>query len=208
MTTIEYFYAAHSAFAYIGSALFMDIARRGGCRVVHRPYDLRGALASLGPGATGSLTPARSAYFFGREIERAAEFRNVPILPRIPTHHANDIHLPNAMLVAAAELGSADRLAHAVLRAHWVDDADLADPETLLTLADSNNCNGADLLAAAKTAAVQARYAVNTRDAIARSVFGSPTYVVDGDPFYGQDRLEQVARAIERPFARRWQGSA
>jgi 2-hydroxychromene-2-carboxylate isomerase len=50
------------------------------------------------------------------------------------------------------------------------------------------------------------RCACNARhgEAIARGVFGSPTYVVDGDMFYGQDRLELVERALERPFARTW----
>jgi 2-hydroxychromene-2-carboxylate isomerase len=51
---------------------------------------------------------------------------------------------------------------------------------------------------------VQQAYRANTEEAIRRAVFGSPTYVVDGDMFYGQDRLELVERALQRPFAATW----
>ncbi|MEQ9126152.1 MAG: DsbA family protein, partial [Alphaproteobacteria bacterium] len=66
----------------------------------------------------------------------------------------------------------------------------------------------AALLAAADTDAVRARYEANTEEAIRRSVFGSPTYFVDGDMFYGQDRLELVERACVQPFKGTWPPAA
>ena len=62
----------------------------------------------------------------------------------------------------------------------------------------------APLMAAASTQGVLAAYEANTEEAIRRSVFGSPTYFVDGDMFYGQDHLEMLERALERPFAGPW----
>ncbi len=50
-------------------------------------------------------------------------------------------------------------------------------------------------------------YGANTQEAIDRSLFGSPTYVVDGDVFYGQDRLEMMERALKRPYSREWSGA-
>ena len=134
MTVIEYFYSAHSAYAYIGSQLFMDIAKAGGRRIEHRPMDLRAVIAAAGPGAHNNRTPQHRAYFSGREIERWAEARGVDILPW-PTHHANEIASSNGMLIAAIlqEL-DVDALAHRFLEAHWRDDADLADPATLEAL--------------------------------------------------------------------------
>jgi 2-hydroxychromene-2-carboxylate isomerase len=214
LAVIEYFYAAHSAFAYIGSAELQRIADQGGHRLLHKPYDLRRALKALAPGdidrtvgnsATGSWTPARSAYFFGREIPRWAEYRGVAIRNGVPTYHANDIGLPNRLLIAALARGhSIDRLAHSLLEAHWLGDADLADPQTLVTLATRVGFDGHDLLAAASTTDVTAKYEANTQEAIARHVFGSPTYFVGDDMFYGQDRLELVARALRQPFAGAW----
>ena len=78
MAEIEYFYSAHSAFAYLGSARFMAIARAAGRRIAHKPIDLRRVVAVTGPGATNGRTPARRAYFSGREIERWAEARGAP----------------------------------------------------------------------------------------------------------------------------------
>ena len=93
-----------------------------------------------------------------------------------------------------------DRLSHALLEAHWRDDADLADPSTLVQLAHGVGLGGETLLAAADTDAVKAVYERFTEEAINRSVFGSPTYFVDGDMFYGQDRLEMVERALKQPY--------
>jgi 2-hydroxychromene-2-carboxylate isomerase len=206
MAGIEYFYAAHSAYAYIGSERFMAIAKAAKRRIVHRPMDLRKLLvATGGGGSTGGRTPQRRAYFFGREIQRWAELRGVPLLPGWPRHHDNDITLPNCVLIAAMELGHGiDDLAHAMLQAHWHEDADLSDGATLAAIAHGVDLDPKPLLDAALSPPILAIYDDNTREAISRSVFGSPTYIADGDPFYGQDHLEMLERALERPFATGW----
>ena len=63
---------------------------------------------------------------------------------------------------------------------------------------------GAQLLAAALTPEIRVLYAKNTEEAIQRSVFGSPTYFVDGDMFYGQGRLEMVEHVLQQPFSGKW----
>ena len=206
MAVIEYFYAAHSAYAYIGSKLLYEIAGRAGARIDHRPFDWHRVVAANGPGRINTLTPGRRAYFSGREIERWAEYRGVEILAgRMPTHHDNDIGLPNRMLIAGVLEGAdVDALAHRMLEAHWRYDADLADAGTLSRLGGEAGVNAGLLLAAASSPEVQAIYDANTAEAIERSVFGSPCYFVDGDMFYGQDHLELVARAVETPFSGTW----
>ena len=206
MAEIEYFYSAHSAFAYIGSARLMEIAAASGSGIVHRPMDLRRVVAVTGPGATNGLTPQRRAYFSGREIVRWAEARGAALMDGWPTHHDKDMTLCNGMLIAGLRQGiDIDLLAHRLLEAHWRDDADLADRDSLLKLgAEAGLEKPEDLLAAALSPEVQAVYEANTEEAIARSVFGSPTYFVGGDMFYGQDHLELVERTLERPFAGTW----
>ena len=201
MPTIEYFYAAHSAYAYLGSAKLMEIAREAGATIIHRPNDLRKVVPAAGSTPTGERTKAHRAYFFGREIQRWSEERNAPVVDGMPTYHYNDITLPNCFLIAAMEAGNnIDQLAHAFLEAHWRDDADLADAPTLVKLAKQCGLDGEAILAASSNATIAAKYAEYTQDAIDRSVFGSPTYFVDGDMFYGQDRLELVARALKQPY--------
>lgn len=196
---VEYFYSAHSAFAYIGSTTFMRIAAKAGAEIVHRPMDLRKVMAAAKGPAFTRYSEAHMAYFFGVEINRWAEFRNAPVMGLNPTHHANDPTLSNCLLIATAEAGeSADQLAHAILQAHWRDDADFDDEFTLVQLCESVGLAPKPLLEQARSSEVQAIYDQNTAEAFERSVFGAPTYFVEGEMFYGQDRLEFVERALVR----------
>lgn len=205
MSEIEYFYAAHSVYAYIGSRRLMEIARTAGRPLRHKPYDLRRGMEGIGGTPFRQRSKAHYAYFFGREVVRWSEHRGVPMLGRRPTHHDNDIGLPNCVLIAAQERGdNVDELAHALLEAHWREDADLADAATLARLAKGIGADAEALLAAAGSAPIRAIYEANTNEAIRRSVFGSPTYFVDGDMFYGQDHLEMVERALKTPYQGRW----
>lgn len=201
MKTIEYFYSAHSAFAYIGSKRVIEISREKNCRLVHRPVELRGVVAAAGGQPTAERTVAHINYFFGREIERWAELRKVPIVDFRPTYHDKPLDLSNGMLIAAIEQGAdIDALSHALLEAHWRDDADLDNPDALAAAASGAGIDPAPLLGAALTPEIQAIHKANTDEAIARGIFGSPTYFVDGDMFYGQDHLEMLERAIDEPF--------
>ncbi len=205
MSGIEYFYSAHSAFAYLGSARLVEIANASERRIVHKPFDLRRGLAHTGAPGFAERTEAHKAYYFGREIARWSEYRTAPVVGHRPIHHDNDVTLPNTMLIAGVLGGvDVDRLAHAMLEAHWRDDADLADSETLAGLARGLDIDPEPLFVTAAGAEVGAIYEANTEEAIRRSVFGSPTYFVDGDMFYGQDHLELVERALQRPFAGNW----
>lgn len=205
MATIEYFYAGYSAFAYIGSAELQRIAQEAGCEIDHRPIDLRQVVARSGTIPPPERTEAHRDYYFGREIIRWAEHRNIPVMSGKPTHHDNDITLSNCMLIAGQLQGvDMDRLSHEMLKAHWVDDYDLDNRDDLMRIGQAAGIDPVPLLDTAMTATVRDIYEKNTKEAIARSVFGSPTYFVEGDMFYGQDHLELVARALETPYRGRW----
>ena len=183
----------------------MKIARAAGRRIVHKPMDLDKVMAAAGSTAFAARSPGHRQYFFRREIARWSEYRNAPVLDGRPTYHNNDTTLANGLLIAAIEAGvDIDLLSHRLLEAHWRDDADLADRTTLTDLGRDVGLDLEPLLDATQSAGVQAIYASNTEEAIARSVFGSPTYFVDGDMFYGQDRLELVERALQQPFNGKW----
>ncbi len=206
MQKIEYFYSAHSAYAYLGSSRFMAVARAAGRRIAHRPIFLTPVIEAVHSVAFSERPPAHRDYYFRREIERWSELREAPVVTGIPRHHNNDMRLANGLLIAGVEEGiTVDHLAHALLEAHWRDDADLADPETLEQLVRGVDLDPRPLLEAAMSTKIQTLYDQNTREAIRRSVFGSPTYFVDGDMFYGQDRLEMIERALRQPFAGRFE---
>lgn len=198
MPEIEYFYSAHSAYAYIGSRALAEICAKFGATLVHKPIRLREVVEACGAQPFPQRTKAHADYYFGRELERWSAFRGVPLINHRPTHHDNDLDLANGMLIAAAAQGAdVDALAHAVLENHWRDDGDHANFDNLAAIARSCGVEPNPLLQAALTPEIQARHAANTAEAIERSVFGSPTYIVDGDPFYGQDRLEMMDYAMQ-----------
>ncbi|MGB7181043.1 MAG: DsbA family protein [Burkholderiaceae bacterium] len=198
---IEYFYSTHSAFAYLGSSLFQRIVSVSTDTVRYVPFDLRRALKASGHDTTGSLTEARRNYFFGREIERWSQYRRAPVMGARPTWHDHDLTLSSTLVIAAQQRHQdVGDLTHAMLTAHWKDDADLADPDALVQIAHSVGMNGHELLQEAAQAKILKIYRDNTDEAIERNIFGSPTYFVDGDMFYGQDRLELVERALQKAF--------
>lgn len=201
MAEIEYFYSAHSSFTYIGSAHFIELAAATGREIAHRPMDLNRVLAAAGSRPFKERTKKYRAYFYDREAERWAEERNVPMRAEWPSHHYVDMTTVNCMLIASVEMQlDTNALSHAIMAAHWIDDADLSDPHTLTQIAASVGVDAAPLLTAAATQDIRAKYEFNTEEAIRRSVFGAPTYFVDGDMFYGQDRLHMVERAMKKPY--------
>ena len=201
MPVIEYYYSAHSAYAYIGSVKLFEICATHECTLRHFPITLSPVVEASGSLPFAKRSEGHDAYYFGREIERWADFRNVPIAGFRPTHHDNSLDLSNGMLIAAIQQGAdVDRLSHRILEAHWRDDIDLANPDDLARTAHSVGIDPTPLLEAALSDEVQAIHAQNTQSAIEQNVFGSPTYILDGDMYYGQDHLELLERALITPY--------
>lgn len=198
---IEYFYSTRSIYAYFGAARIGVLARQAGRRLLHRPVDLSRVLAAGGAPAFDTRSQAHKRYFFGREIERWSEYLGIEA--RVdPVHHIGDRAWSAGFVIAAQRQGAdVDGLHHAILQALWRDDRDIGDPSVLADVAREAGLDPAPLLAAALSDGVQAEFEHNTLAAGARHVPGSPTYVVDGDMFYGQDRLMMVERALARRFA-------
>jgi len=201
MIEIEYYYSVHSAFAYLGAGLLSEIAAGNGRRISHKPMDLNAVVNAANTQGWGGRSKAHRAYFFGREIERWAEFREVAFKGGIPSNHANSITMANLFLIAAMQqTDDVDNFAISIMEAHWLHHADLSDVKVLSSLAKKAGFDPELLLQATSTSKVKAAYQANTDEAIERQFFGSPTYIVDGDAFYGQDRLILVERALSIPF--------
>lgn len=205
MPDIEYFYSVHSAFAYLGAARLMEIAKIAEVRIVHRPMNLGLVVRGAYPDGVAKRSQTNRNYYFGREIERWGEHRGVSFKGGIPDNHRNDVTLANCILIAGANQGhNMDQLAFALMQDHWLDHGDLADESRLARLIGAAGFDASDLFLAAKTDEIKHAYDANSAEAIARSVFGSPTYFVDGDMFFGQDHLELVERALAQPYAKTW----
>ncbi len=202
MARIEYFYSAHSVYAYLGAQYLYGICARHGATLVHRPMLLGPVMEAVGGQSFRDRPKAQLAYFFGREIKRWAEWRGLPVIGHRPTTHDAPYDLANRLIIAAQDMGQgADALSFALLQGHWRDDADMSDTGFLRACVTQSGLEPDALFDRADSPGIIAQHDANTDDAIKLPVFGSPTYVVDGDPFYGQDRLDLVERAVIRPFA-------
>jgi 2-hydroxychromene-2-carboxylate isomerase len=195
----DYYFAPQSPFAYLGHARFVSLVRKHGVQVDIKPCDLPKVFNASGGVPVAKRPPQRQAYRL-TELKRWSEFLQVPLnlQPKFFPVSGD----------AAARLILATRIAHgvdaaldltgAVMRAVWAEERNIADAETLAAIASAHGHDGAALLKSSDTDAIQAEYDRCKEQAIAANVFGSPWYVVDGEGYWGQDRLDFVERAFAK----------
>jgi len=200
VATIDYFYSVRSVYAYFGSKRIAALARRFGRTLQHRPVDLSRVVPAAGSLPFSQRSATLRAYQFGRELERWSEWLDLPVIIE-PKHHYGDRDLPSGLVLVAQQQGQdVDALSDAILTALWRDDRDISDRDVLSQIAESVGIDAAPLLDRALSPETMAEFVASTDEAIRIGVLGSPTYVVDGELFYGQDRLMFVERHLERPF--------
>lgn len=193
----EYYFAPQSPYAYLGHARFVALAKQYGAQVEVRPCDI-GKIFSLSGGLPlAKRAPQRQAYRM-TELIRWHEFLGLPmnLQPKFfPVSGDAASHLIIATRIAHGS-DTALALTGAIMAAVWADEKNIADTDTLAALANTLDLDGAALVKSADTPGIQTEYDGHTDAAIAANVFGAPWYVVDGEGFWGQDRLDFVERAL------------
>ena len=195
--TVDYYFSPISPWTYLGHARFADMAQRYGAAVKVKPVDFGKVFPVSGGLPLPKRAPQRQAYRMV-ELKRFRDHLNLPLKLQ-PKYFPAPADLAAQFIVAAGRAGgsaAAMRLAGAILRACWAEERNIADAETLAAICKEQGMDAAALAAAAQSDAVKAEYEGNTQEAIARNVFGAPSYVIDGEIFWGQDRLEFVERAL------------
>jgi 2-hydroxychromene-2-carboxylate isomerase len=195
---VEYYFFVNSPWTYLGHRRFGEIARSAGATIRVRPMDAARVFPVSGGLPLAKRPPQRQAYRLV-ELKRWRDHLGAVLnpQPRFFPVASDDA----ARLVIAAEETSSDaafELAGRVLAAVWAEERDIADQTKLLALANEAGLAGSVLLARSKTEAIQSRYDAYTQEAIARQVFGAPTYFYRDEPFWGQDRLDFLQRALAR----------
>jgi carboxymethylenebutenolidase len=194
--TVDYYFAPQSPWTYLGHARFAAMVQESGAQVRVLPVDLGQVFPVSGGLPLAKRAPQRQAYRL-LELERFARHLGLPMVvqPRFFPVDAN----PAALLITAVDradgTAAAMRLSAAVFAAVWVQERDIADAATLAALLAECGLDAARL-DASKSPEVAAVYAANTQAAIDAGVFGAPSYVVDGEMFWGQDRLDFVERKL------------
>lgn len=198
--TITYYLTPQSPFAYLGHARLMQIAAAHDAQVDIRPFDLGRVFSVSGGLPLAKRAPQRQAYRL-QELARWAAHLNVPLNVQPKVFPVPPEQAARLIIAARTSLGVAPalELSGAIMRALWAEDKNIADDATLAQVADLCGFDGRMLLKSAETAGVQEQFDKNTDEAIAANVFGAPWYIVDGEGYWGQDRLDFVERAVSAP---------
>jgi 2-hydroxychromene-2-carboxylate isomerase len=202
---IDYYFTPVSPWAYLGHERFVEIAARHQATILPKPVDFGRIFAVSGGLPLKQRSPQRQAY---RLIE----------LARWSTHLGKTLNLKPKFfpvsgdkaatwIIAAQARDGADaaranadslQLAGALLRAVWVEERDISDEPTIAAIAREQGLDPAVLAAAAASSLATSRYDALTQEAIDRQIFGAPSYVYRDEPFWGQDRLDFLDRALAK----------
>ena len=197
-TTVDYYFTPQSPWTYLGHERFAQIARAFGASVRVLPIDLGGKVFPISGGLPlGQRAPQRQAYRL-LELQRYSDQLHAPfnLHPRYFPVADDDA----ARLIIAVDLhdgaDAAMQIGGAIFSAVWVRERNLADAQVLAELLAECGLS-AQRLAQSREPAVQQRYEANTQQAIDAGVFGAPSYVLGGELFWGQDRLDFVERKLQ-----------
>lgn len=196
MAHIDYYFATLSPFTYFAGMRLEELAAKHGLSVTYKPLDIIALFGRTGGVPPKDRHPNRLAYR-AQELTRIAKKTGLPFNLK-PAHWPTNMAPSSYAVIAAQEAGGGDlgKLVHALLRAVWAEDKDIAQDDVIKaclqeagfdpSLADSG------LLAGAET------YARNLEEAVDAGVFGAPFYVVDsGQSFWGQDSLSDLEAHLE-----------
>jgi len=193
---IDFWFDFSSPYGYLLAENLDDVAAKHGRKVRWHPI-LLGVIFQ----ATGSRPPVdgnspKAKYIFN-DFHRSARFMGVPYNPPsrfpLPTQNAARAYY----WLHGQDCALARRFAKAVYRGFFVDDLDISSPETVLDIAAKIGVDRSSLETALQTPEIKARLKDECEQALAAGVFGSPHVIVDGEHFFGADRLPQIERWLE-----------
>lgn len=195
--TVDYFTNPVSPFVYLGHARFREICAKHQAKINLRVMDLGKVFPASGGLALKDRPPQRRAYRM-MELKRWRDFLGVPLTLE-PKHFPVPAEPAATLILAVLErhgtstaLDIAGDCSHAI----WAEERDISESATLAAIASVRQLDAEALLAHARSAEVAARYIQHSQEAIARNVFGAPTFIYQDQLFWGQDRLDFLDRAL------------
>jgi 2-hydroxychromene-2-carboxylate isomerase len=197
MPLVEFHFDFGSPNAYLAHRVIPAIEDRTGVRFSYVPVLLGGVFK-----ATGNRSPMEAfagiknkPEYAALETQRFLARHGLTRYTRNPFFPVNTLRIMRGAVAAEME-GMLPAYVEAVYRHMWEEPKKMDEPAVIQAALDASGLDGAHWLARAEDPAVKARLVANTEDSIARGCFGSPTFFVDGDIYFGKDRLREVEEAI------------
>lgn len=187
---IDYYFATISPFTYLCGTRPGEIAAKHGATLIYKPLDIMGLFGRTGGTPPKDRHDSRKEYRLV-EMRRAAAKLDMAINLQ-PAHWPTNPAPSSYAIIAAAKDGSGDvaALVAALTRACWAEERDIAEDEVI---ADCLEASGFDrgLVNAGLMEGADV-YARNLEEAVAAGAFGAPFFIVEGEKFWGQDRLDDL----------------
>lgn len=200
---VDYYFSFQSPWAYIGHGPFSELVSTYDLKVNLKPVVLLDLFSETGGLPLMKRHPVRQRYRMV-ELQRWRDRRGLTFHLQ-PKNWPFNARLADGVVIAAVEAGlDPDKYMRRAFAAVWEDQLNMADAETVAAIADQAGLPGKKLVERSASDAIGAAYEQNRQDAIAADVFGSPVYVLDGEVFWGQDRIELLADALKsgrRPYS-------
>lgn len=189
---IEFYFDFSSPFGYLASEKIDQLAAKYGREVVWRPF-LLGAVFKITGGVAPMLVPIKGDYY-RHDFPRSARYLGVAY--RQPTTFPMNALAPSRAFywLDSKHPLRARELAHALYRAYFVDNVDISSAESTIAVAAKIGLDADEVRTGMNDAATKDRTKVEVEKTIAQGAFGSPYIIVDGEPFWGSDRLDQIDR--------------
>ena len=193
---VDYYFSFQSPWADIGHRAFRDLVSAYDLKVNYKPVVLVDLFSETGGLPLMKRHPVRQRYRMV-ELQRWRDKRGLKFHLQ-PAHWPFNARLADGVVIAATEAGlDPEQYLQRGFAAVWEDQLNLADPATIVKLADESGLPGERMVERSGSDEISAAYEQNRQDALAADVFGSPVYVLDGEVFWGQDRIELLADALK-----------
>lgn len=194
MKSVAFHYDIVCPYAYLASTQIEALAQRSGATIEWKPFLLGGVFRALGAADDpNAAMPEAKAVHNQRDMRRWAEHFEVPLIMH-PEHPRRSVLALRALL--AAGVGARPAATHALFAAYWARGEDIADPAVVEAALSGAGLDGAACIAAASEQPIKDELRRRTDEAVEAGVFGAPAFLVDGELFWGQDRLHFVEAAL------------
>lgn len=192
--SIDYYFSCISPWSYLGHAPFIALAKKHTLTVAYRPVPLAKLFPETGGMSVSKRHPARQDYRLV-ELQRWRDKLGIDLKLR-PKYWPFNPSLADRVVIALATSGRVEDFLPQAFASVFSGEQNLADEEVVASLLASAGLASKDIIAAAKSDRVLAAYDENLAAAIATGVFGAPSYVLNGEIFWGQDRLACLDEAL------------
>ena len=192
---IEFYFDFSSPYGYLASERIDAIAARHGRDVTWRPYLMGVAMKTTG--STPLVNRPMMGAYSRHDMARSARRLELPLTLPEPFPIATVAACRAVYWRERTGAGAAKALAQALYRAYFVDGRNISEPDVVAEVGAGTGADRDALIAGIQEPAIKDRLKEVTGAAIERGVFGSPFFMVDDEPFWGHDRMDEVDRWLE-----------